>query len=70
MDHLLHRPASVGSLVKKIMAINPDLGVPDIIEIVREATRREKDGSGFGSSDVVDEKKALELARARAPRSN
>jgi hypothetical protein len=68
MEQNFLRPTSVGSLVKKITAINPALGVPEIIAIVREATIKKPEGSyEFGTSEVIDEKLALELARAIPP---
>jgi hypothetical protein len=54
MNHVLLSAPSVGSLIKKITAINPDLGVQEIIQLVRQATR--PDGS-------IDEALALELAQ-------
>ena len=56
-QNLLSAP-SVGSLVKKILAVNPDLGVEEIIALVRKATRVE------ASIQTIDESLALELAKA------
>lgn len=65
MSYLIHRAPSVGSLTKKILAINPDLGVGDIVHIVRECTiRRGPEADEFGNSEVIDEDRALEMARA------
>jgi hypothetical protein len=49
---------SVGSLVKKVTEINPRLNVDQVIAIVREAL------SSRAGIDVVDEARAVELARA------
>lgn len=65
MEKLIHRTPSVGSVVNKIIAINPDLGTQEIIAIVRAATQiREGDQSEFGLAETVDCERALELARA------
>ncbi len=63
MDHILHRPASVGGLIKKILSVNPDLGVSEIAAIIRQATVKRVDGNGeYGSTEIVDEKLAIEIA--------
>ena len=62
---LIHRTPSVGSIVNKIIAINPELGSSEIIAIVRAATQvRVGDQSEFGLAETVDGERALELARA------
>lgn len=61
MNHLLHPFTSVGSLTKKIMAINPDLNVQEIIWLIRQATRTQ---SGPDAAETIDEGYALELAKA------
>ena len=58
MNDLKIPALSVGSVVKKVLAINPDLSVSDVIALVRGALRSE------GTGDTVDEARALELARA------
>lgn len=61
----LHKAPSVGSIVKKVLAVNPNLGTHAIIAMVREATRDQGEGAGeYAHVQVVDEKKVLELARA------
>jgi hypothetical protein len=46
------------------MSINPDLGVPEIIALVRQATESRKDWAGdCDTLESVDEEKALQLAR-------
>jgi hypothetical protein len=63
MDTLLHRAPSVGSLVKKILAVNPNLSAQQIIGIIRQATRTQgKLANEYASAEVVDEKLAMELA--------
>jgi hypothetical protein len=64
MESLIHRTPSVGSLIKKIMAINPDLSAPQMIDIIRQSTRPQGGtGNEFASAEVIDEAKALLLAR-------
>jgi hypothetical protein len=61
----LHRAPSVGSLVKKVLAVNPNLSTHDIIAMVREATHDQGENAGeYSSVQVVDENKVMELARA------
>lgn len=64
MDYLVHRSPSVGGLIKKILAINPDLGVQEIVDLVRRATKIQGDVENvYASKEVVDENLALELAK-------
>jgi hypothetical protein len=64
MDRLLHRAPSVGSLVKKIMEINPELGTQEIIQIIRQCTKTQGAGVGdYSSLEIVDEQQALKLAK-------
>ena len=68
-----HRAPSVGSVTKKIMDINPNLTVSEVIGLVRQAIRPQGSVAGeFASAEVIDEKAALELARAtiQAPRKS
>jgi hypothetical protein len=65
MDYVTHHSPSVGHITKKILAINPDLGVNDIVALLRSCTYRQGiPGTDFGALEAVDEAKALELARA------
>jgi len=66
MDSLvLHRAPSVGSVIKKMIAINSELSTSDLIELVRMATeKKEKNEGDFTSLEVINEDKALKLARA------
>ncbi len=64
MNSVLH-PTSIGGLTKKIMAINPDLSVQEIVWLIRQATRtRAEADNDYARSEVVDEEYALELTRA------
>lgn len=64
MEHLIHRAPSVGGVIKKIMAINPDLNVREVIDLVRRSTETQVMGGEFSKAEIVNEAKALELARA------
>lgn len=58
-------PVSIGSLVKKILAIYPQLEVQDIVQAIRKATRvQESPNDGFGAREITDEALALEFAQA------
>ncbi len=59
---VVHRAPSVGSVVKKIMAINPQLSAQDMIVLVKKATRTQGGGE-FASAEYIDEAEALRLAR-------
>lgn len=61
----LHRTPSAGTIIKKIVEINPELGVAEIGALIRAASSR-RGGPALEYSDVevIDEGKALELARA------
>ncbi len=65
MASLIHSAPSVGSVVKKIMAVNPELDTKQITAIVR-ASIEQQGGTGneFSSAEIINEAKALELARA------
>jgi hypothetical protein len=63
-DDTVHRHPSVGSLVKKVVEINPGLTTAEIIKMVRMSVRKLGDPAGeFSSAEIVDEQKVLELAR-------
>ncbi|MCM2277240.1 MAG: hypothetical protein NDJ89_04135 [Oligoflexia bacterium] len=65
MELLLHRAPSVGKIVKKIVEINPQLTTQAVIEIVRRSTRVQGGTeSEFARAEIIDETRALELARA------
>jgi hypothetical protein len=65
MNLLLHPTPSIGSTIKKLLAINPNLTTREIIEIVQQSIRTQGQSAGdFATAQVVDEKKAIELAKA------
>jgi hypothetical protein len=67
MDKLVYRTPSVGSVVKKVLAINPDLNVQQTIEIIRQSVQTQTQhilAEEFLSAEVVNEAIALDLARA------
>lgn len=56
---------TVGSVSKKIMEINPDLNVQEIIYVIKQSILSEFSiEEGFQKTEVIDEEKALEMARA------
>ncbi|MFL5814026.1 MAG: hypothetical protein ACJ763_10655 [Bdellovibrionia bacterium] len=65
MSRLIHRAPSVGGLVKKIMEINPELGVREISQIIRQSTHAQGSEAGdYAALEIVDEAKAIELAQS------
>lgn len=58
------RSPSAGSVIKKIHEINPELGVQEMSAMIRAATQR-RGGPGYEYADVevIDEEKAMQLAR-------
>ena len=65
MESLLHRSPTVGSVIKKIVTINPALGTPEIIHMIRQSVRAQGgNGNEFASAEIIDEEQALSLARA------
>jgi hypothetical protein len=66
MPRLIHHTPSVGSLIKKVMEINPELSAQDLIQIVRESIQTQGIAAGeFATAEVVDEEKALQLAQLK-----
>lgn len=66
MSRLIHHTPTVGSLIKKVMAINPELTAQEMIQIVKESLQTQGEVAGeFASAERVDEEKALRLARLR-----
>jgi hypothetical protein len=60
-----HTTPSVGGVVKKMLAINPDLTTKELIELVRQAIIvMGADRDEFAGAELIDEEKALELARS------
>ena len=67
MKNSILQAPTVGSLVKKILNINPELNSQEIIDIIRNSAHNEGRLPGdFSSSERIDEAKALRLARATA----
>ena len=66
---LQHHTPSAGTIVKKLLGINPDLGVQDLIQIVSQSVTRQAGGpnSEFGLAQSIDEEKAIRLAYASLP---
>jgi hypothetical protein len=61
---VLNRSPSVGAVVKKMLEINPDLGAQEITKIVKQAIHLQGGiANEFAEAEVIDEEKALELAR-------
>lgn len=61
----IHRSPSAGSVIKKIVEINPELGVQEISMLIRESTAlRGGLSNEYADVEVIDEDKALRLARA------
>jgi hypothetical protein len=60
-----HRAPSVGRVIKKMLEINPELGHLELIGLVRQAVREQGGpGNEFAGAEIIDEEKALALARA------
>ena len=62
-----HRAPSVGAVVKKMLAVNPELSTHELIAMVRQAISVQGGPeSDFATVEVINEEKALALARASA----
>ncbi len=60
MDHLTLRSPSVGHIIKKIIAINPELTAAQLISIVKQSIQTQGSSAGeFASSEIIDETTAL-----------
>ncbi len=71
MSQSIHPYPSVGSLVKKVLEINPDLGVREISSLIRQSILKPAQESvDFASGEIVDEKRVMELAKATLIRKN
>jgi hypothetical protein len=57
MKNVIPQTPTAGRIVKKIVDLNPILGVQDIIYIVKKATMKRN------GVEVIDEVAAMELAR-------
>lgn len=62
----LHPTPSVGSLIKKLHLAHPELGTKDLIDIIRGSMQTREASGDFAAVEVVNEERALALARARA----
>jgi hypothetical protein len=69
-DEIVHRAPSVGSITKRILEINPNLGTAEIIGLVRQAIKPIGVAGEFSSAEMIDEELALRLARQTIPKSN
>lgn len=60
----VHRAPSVGSIVQKLLAINPALTTTQLIAIIKQATVAQGRQAGeFSGTEVVDETRAVALAQ-------
>lgn len=60
-----HRAPSVGSIIKKLLAINPDLSTSELIDIIRQSTYMQGSIAGeFSSAETIDEARARAMAQA------
>lgn len=64
MTQVPHRAPSAGAVIKKILEINPEMGTHEMIALVRACTSSRGGVGQFASAEVIDEEKALRLARA------
>lgn len=65
LEQLFHQSPSVGSVIKKIIAINSELNTLQMIDIIRQCIQTQATENGvFASAEVIDEEKALRLAKA------
>lgn len=65
MSASVQKSPSVGSIIKKIVEINPELGVMDVSKIIRQSIEVQSEPAGeFSGLEIVNEMKALGLARA------
>ncbi|HAR42655.1 MAG TPA: hypothetical protein DCS07_08520 [Bdellovibrionales bacterium] len=71
MADLFHKSPSVGSVIKKLLAINPDLDTSQLIDMVRRSTYKlGGDNNEFANSELINEEQVLSLARATLRREN
>ena len=71
MERNLFRAPSVGGVVNKVLAINDNLTSQEVIEIIRKSVQPSSQAQDdFGPIEVINEKKALELARASVKAKN
>jgi hypothetical protein len=66
---VLHRAPSAGAVIKKILDIHPDMGTHEMIALMRQCSRRRgATANEFASAEIIDEEKALRLARESVAR--
>ncbi len=71
MEALVLRTPSVGSVVKKVIAIHPDLTTTEIIQMIKQSIQTQGgSGNEFGSAEMIDEEQVLRLARASLVKKN
>lgn len=64
-ETLTVKAPSVGTIIKKMMALNPSLSAVDLIEIIRSSSMlKGGQAEDFAGVEVIDEAKALRLATA------
>ncbi len=65
MNNLIHRTPSIGGIIKKVMAINPELTVQDMIDLIKQSVLAQGAvANEFSTAQVIDEAKVLKLAQA------
>lgn len=69
MVSLIHRTPSVGGIIKKLHESYPGLNIREIADIIRQSTGELGDEGGrdvgeFSQAFVVDESRAIQLAKA------
>jgi hypothetical protein len=65
MSSQLFPAPTVGGVIKKVLAINPELNVSQIIALVRQCIEVQGSIAGeFASAEIINEEKVLLLARA------
>ena len=63
MASVIHRAPSVGSVVKKIVELHPELTAKEVTEIVRECLEPQGGvANEFSKTEIINEAKALRLA--------
>ncbi len=59
----LRNTATVGHVSRKILELNPELGVQEVIFIIKQSVIRESEIEGsFTKTEYIDEAKALQMA--------
>jgi hypothetical protein len=65
MNDLIHRAPSIGGVLNKILAINPELTATEAIDLVRQSLEKRGEAGGeFSQAEIINEDKALGLARS------